>query len=62
MQIRVGEILIAESGQYYRVIEVDQDSISLMRVGGQTVFSCRPDHVQRAFRSSKTPRPQTQHN
>lgn len=60
MQIRAGEILIAENGQYYRVLEVEQDSVSLMRVGGQTVFSCRPEHVQRTFRSSKTSRPQPQ--
>lgn len=62
MQIKAGEILIAENGQYYRVIEVEEDSVSLMRVGGQTVFSCRFDHVERNFRSSKTPRPQIQRN
>lgn len=37
MQIRAGEILRSTDGQYYRVLEANERSISLMRVNGQTI-------------------------
>lgn len=49
MQVRAGEILISQDGQYYRVTEVFENSISLMRVGGQTIFACRPTYLAQAF-------------
>ena len=49
MNIRAGEILQSEEGVFYRVIEANEFSISLMRVDGQTIFSCRSDYVERNF-------------
>lgn len=49
MQVRAGEILVSQDGQYYRVTEVEENSVSLMRVGGQTVFACRPAYLAHAF-------------
>ena len=52
MQVKTGEILVSKDGHYYRVTEVEQDMVSLMRIGGQTVFSCRPAYLEHAFRLS----------
>lgn len=52
MQVKAGDILVSKGGQYYRVTEVEQNMASLMRIGGQTVFSCRPAYLQHAFRLS----------
>jgi len=49
MNIRAGEILMSPEGNYYRVLEASQVSVSLMRMNGQTIFACRPDYVQRNF-------------
>lgn len=49
MRVKAGEILVSRDGQYYRVTEVEENSISLMRVGGQTVFSCRPAYLSETF-------------
>jgi hypothetical protein len=50
MNIRAGEILIShEGGQYYRVLEVNEFSVSLMRVDGQTIFACQPAFAAAAF-------------
>ena len=48
-EIRAGEILQSNEGIYYRVLEATQFSISLMRVDGQTIFSCRPEYVEMNF-------------
>ncbi len=45
MNLRAGEIIRSHEGQYYRVLEANQVSISLMRVNGQTIFACRPEHI-----------------
>ena len=49
MDIKAGEILKSHEGQYYRVLDVGQFSVSLMRVNGQTLFACRPEYVALNF-------------
>jgi hypothetical protein len=49
MNIRAGEILKSHEGQYYRVLEANPVSISLMRVNGQTIFACRPEYIALNF-------------
>ncbi|MGB3296369.1 MAG: hypothetical protein WBB01_25565 [Phormidesmis sp.] len=49
MDIRAGEILRSHEGQYYRVLEANQVSVSLMRVNGQTIFACRPEYIALNF-------------
>jgi hypothetical protein len=49
MNIRAGEILKSHEGQYYRVLEANPFSISLMRVNGQTIFACRPEYIALNF-------------
>ncbi|MGC1307456.1 MAG: hypothetical protein WA885_09520 [Phormidesmis sp.] len=46
IDIRAGEILLSHAGEYYRVLEVSDISVSLMRVNGQTIFACRPEYIQ----------------
>ncbi len=50
MKIQVGEFLISNAGEYYRVIECQQDMVSLMRVNGYTLFSCSLPFVETTFR------------
>ncbi|MGB3298948.1 MAG: hypothetical protein WBA76_11810 [Phormidesmis sp.] len=47
--IRAGEILKSHAGQYYRVLETNEFSVSLMRVNGQTIFACRPEYIELNF-------------
>ncbi len=49
MNIRAGEILKSHEGQYYRVLEANPFSVSLMRVNGQTIFACRPEYIALNF-------------
>ena len=49
MDIRAGEIIKSNDGAFYRVLEATQFSVSLMRVDGQTIFSCRPEYVEMNF-------------
>ena len=49
MKIRAGEILRSNEGAFYRVLEASHFSISLKRVDGQTIFSCRPEYVEVNF-------------
>ena len=49
MNIKAGEILKSHEGQYYRVLEADQYSVSLMRVDGQTIFACKPQYIALNF-------------
>lgn len=53
MAVRAGEILISHDGQYYRVLEADEYSVSLIRVDGQTIFACRPSYVSATFSLAK---------
>lgn len=50
MKIQVGEFLISNAGDYYRVVECQADIVSLMRVNGHTLFSCSQTFVETAFR------------
>ncbi|MBK4728815.1 hypothetical protein JJD41_02775 [Oxynema sp. CENA135] len=50
MSIQRGNFLISGDGRYYRVVECTKDAISLMRVNGYTLFSCRPNFVEVSFR------------
>ncbi len=49
MNIKAGEILQSHEGEYYRVLEADQYSVSLMRVDGQTIFACKPQYIALNF-------------
>jgi hypothetical protein len=60
MHIRAGEILISQDGQYYRVLEVTDHCISLMRVSGQTIFACRPDYLANVFSLATAQAPPSQ--
>lgn len=50
MKIQIGELLISATGEYYRVIEATEIYVSLMRVSGYTLFSCKPFFVEDSFR------------
>lgn len=50
MKIQVGEFLISNTGDYYRVVECQSDVVSLMRVNGYTLFSCSQSFVETTFR------------
>lgn len=50
MKLQVGEWLISNAGEYYRVVEYQQDMVSLMRMNGYTLFSCSLPFVQTTFR------------
>jgi len=49
MQIHSGDILVAHSGEYYRVVECRDNIVSLQRVQGYTLFSCSLRFVQATF-------------
>jgi len=49
MKVKAGEILRSTNGRYYRVLETNQYCVSLMPVGGQTIFACKPEYVALNF-------------
>ncbi|MEO0769912.1 MAG: hypothetical protein AAFY72_10840 [Cyanobacteria bacterium J06649_4] len=49
MEIRAGEILRSHNGRFYRVLEANQLSVSLMPVDGQTIFACKPEYIALNF-------------
>jgi hypothetical protein len=49
MNIRAGEIVKSPTGAYYRVVELQEESVSLMRINGFTLFSCHPSYLRSAF-------------
>jgi hypothetical protein len=49
MKIRLGDILIAKSGDYYRVVEFKEGIVTLMRVNGYTLFSCSIGFAESSF-------------
>jgi hypothetical protein len=49
MKIQLGDILTAENGAFYRVVECEENMISLKRVNGYTSFSCNPAFVEAQF-------------
>jgi len=52
MKIQVGEFLISNAGDYYRVVECQADMVSLMRLNGYTLFSCSQSFLETTFRTA----------
>lgn len=50
MKIQLGDILVAENGAFYRVVECGEQVISLKRLNGYTAFSCNLAFVEAQFR------------
>jgi hypothetical protein len=50
MKFQAGEILVAHNGHQYRVIESRDNAVSLMRLNGYTLFSCKLPFVESMFR------------
>lgn len=50
MKVQAGELLIADNGHCYRVVECGEQFVSLKRVDGYTIFSCKPVFLEGAFR------------
>ncbi|WP_156120499.1 hypothetical protein [Neosynechococcus sphagnicola] len=50
MKIQPGDLFLSEEGHYYRVIDAQSNSVSLKRLDGYTLFSCRPPFVEASFR------------
>ncbi|MEL6137927.1 MAG: hypothetical protein AAFR42_11020 [Cyanobacteria bacterium J06628_6] len=42
LQLQIGDIVASDAGQHYRVLEITEHSVSLIRVNGQTIFAYRP--------------------
>ncbi|MBW4578436.1 MAG: hypothetical protein KME42_02555 [Tildeniella nuda ZEHNDER 1965/U140] len=58
MNIQLGDILTAENGAFYRVIECKEGIVSLKRMNGYTSFSCSAAFAQAQFHSvQSTPAP-----
>lgn len=55
MEIKLGDILTAENGAFYRVIECKEDIVSLRRVNGYTSFSCNPAFIEAQFQAVSSP-------
>ncbi|MEO0540986.1 MAG: hypothetical protein AAFZ80_08995 [Cyanobacteria bacterium P01_A01_bin.105] len=53
--LQAGEIVTSETGHRYRVLEVNEHSVSLMRVNGQTIFAYRPALAATLFSPMKPP-------
>ncbi|MGI0489829.1 hypothetical protein ACN4EK_30815 [Pantanalinema rosaneae CENA516] len=51
MKIQPGDLLIANDGNFYRVLECSEEMISLTRVNGYTFFSCKTEFVKSTFRT-----------
>ncbi|XGW00240.1 MAG: hypothetical protein ACAF41_15050 [Leptolyngbya sp. BL-A-14] len=51
MKIQLGDILSAENGTFYRVVECYEDMISLKRLNGYTSFSCNLAFAESQFQS-----------
>lgn len=49
MKIQLGDILTAENGAFYRVVECGENVISLKRLNGYTSFSCNLAFVEAQF-------------
>ncbi|PSB30422.1 hypothetical protein C7B82_08970 [Stenomitos frigidus ULC18] len=55
MDIHLGDILTAENGAFYRVIECKENIISLIRLNGYTSFSCSLAFAKAQFQASQSP-------
>ncbi|MBW4468993.1 MAG: hypothetical protein KME45_01150 [Stenomitos rutilans HA7619-LM2] len=55
MKIQLGDILTAENGTFYRVIECSGNVISLKRLNGYTSFSCNLAFAEAQFQFVQPP-------
>jgi len=55
MKIKLGDILTAENGAFYRVVECQENIVSLRRINGYTDFSCHPAFVEAQFQAVSCP-------
>ena len=53
--LQPGEIVMSEAGHRYRILEVTEHSVSLIRVNGQTVFAYRPAIAASLFSAISAP-------
>jgi hypothetical protein len=49
MKIQLGDLLQGTEGQFYRVIECQDEMLSLLQVDGCTLFSCRFQYAELVF-------------
>lgn len=49
MQIQIGDVLTAPTGDRYRVLDLRDQIVSLMRLNGCTLFSCHLYVVEAFF-------------
>lgn len=50
MAVQPGELLVASNGKYYRVVDCADGVVSLMRIDGYTLFSCKANFLTSTFR------------
>jgi hypothetical protein len=55
MKFHIGELIVDQSGQRYRVVDCQADTISLKRINGYTLFSCNRHFAEQAFRAFVPP-------
>ncbi|MEO1592914.1 MAG: hypothetical protein AAFU71_16705 [Cyanobacteria bacterium J06632_22] len=55
--LHAGAIVASTAGRVYRVLEVTEHSVSLIRVNGQTVFAYRPEIAAALFSAVSDPQP-----
>ena len=55
MKIKLGDVLTAENGTFYRVVECKENVVSLRRVNGYTDFSCNLAFAEAQFQSVPSP-------
>lgn len=49
MKIQSGVLLVSKKGEYYRVVDCQEEAISLMRVNGYTLFACSTRFLESEF-------------
>ncbi len=56
MNIKVGEFVVSNrDGRCYRVVEYRDNTVSLKRVDGYTLFSCHPEFIASWFHPARSP-------
>ena len=55
--LQAGVIVTSETGHQYRILEVNEHSVSLIRVNGQTVFAYQPATAAALFSVVPIPQP-----
>lgn len=54
MNLKPGDILLSRSGEGYRVVECQDQTVSLIRMNGYTLFSCHLKYVEMMFIPAST--------